>query len=98
MGKIIENEAAEREADEIASQFQNSNDVVKDMSEAYNFDFSNIRFHADSAADEKVRNEGKLAIASGHDIFFGKGILEANDSEGKRIKAHELAHTMQQRI
>ena len=98
MGRTLENSMAEKEANEIAFKFMNSNDVVKDMSEAYNVDFSGINFHSDSSADSKVKSAGKDAIASGNDIFFGKGILESNDAASKGLVAHELAHTMQQGV
>lgn len=98
MGKVFENGMAEKEANEIAFKFMNSNDVVKDMSEAYNVDFSGINFHSDASADSKVKSEGKDAIASGNDIFIGKGILESNDAASKGLVAHELVHTMQQGV
>ena len=98
MGRTLENSMAEKEANDIAFKFMNSNDVVKDMSEAYNVDFSGINFHSDASADSKVKAEGKDAIASGKDIFFGKGILESNDAASKGLVAHELAHTMQQGV
>lgn len=98
MGRTLENSMAEKEANEIAFKFMNSNDVVKDMSAAYNVDFSGINFHSDASADAKVKSAGKDAIASGNDIFFGKGILESNDAASKGLVAHELAHTMQQGV
>lgn len=98
MGRTLENLAAEKEANDIAFKFANSSDVIKDMSEAYNVDFSNIRLHSDDSSDAKVKSAGKDAIASGNDIFFGKGILESNDSASKGLLAHELAHTMQQGV
>ena len=98
MGKVLNNQAAELEADKIAMQFVNSHDVVKDMSAAYNADFSNIKIHTDSSADAKVKAVDRDAIASGTDIFFGKGILESNQPASKGLLAHELAHTMQQGV
>lgn len=98
MGKVLNNQAAELEADKIAMQFVNSHDVVKDMSAAYNADFSNIKIHTDSSADAKVKAADRDAIASGTDIFFGKGILESNHPASKGLLAHELAHTMQQGV
>ena len=98
MGKTLENSMAEKEANDIAFKFMNSNDVVKDMSAAYNVDFSGVNFHSDASADSKVKAEGKDAIASGNDIFFGKGILESNDAASKGLVAHELVHTMQQGV
>ncbi len=98
MGRLLNNEAAEREANKIAFQFQNSNDVIRDMSRAYNADFSNIRIHTDESADAKVRSAGRDAIASGNDLFFGKGIYESKDPASNALVAHELVHTMQQGV
>lgn len=96
MEKTFRPDAAEREANEIALRFQNSNDVMGDMSRAYHVDFSNIKIHTDGAADSKVKAAGKDALAKGNDLFFGKGIFESNDPGSKGLLAHELAHTMQQ--
>lgn len=96
MGKTFNYDRAEQEANKIGLEFAHSNDVVKDMSRAYNMDFSNIRVHTDSAADNKVKAAGKDALAQGNDIFFGKGIFESSDPADKGLVAHEFAHTMQQ--
>ena len=96
MGKTFNYERAEQEANKIGLEFAHSNDVVKDMSRAYNVDFSNIKVHTDSAADNKVKAAGKDALAQGNDIFFGKGIFESSDPADKGLVAHEFAHTMQQ--
>lgn len=96
MGRMHLSEAAEREANKIAMEFANSNDVMQDMSRAYNVDFSNIRVHTDSAADSKVKAAGRDALAQGKDLFFGKGIFESSDPAARGLVAHELAHTMQQ--
>ena len=45
MGKAFNYERAEQEANKIGLEFAHSNDVVKDMSRAYNVDFSNIKVH-----------------------------------------------------
>lgn len=93
---LLENEAAEQEATDIAYQFMNSQDVMSDMETAYGTSFSHINIHSDEAADAKVKAAGRDAIASGNDIFFGKGILESNTPESKGLMAHELTHIMQQ--
>ncbi len=96
MGKTFNYERAEQEANKIGLEFAHSNDVVKDMSRAYHVDFSNIRVHTDSAADNKVKAAGRDALAQGKDIFFGKGIFESSDPAAKGLVAHEFAHIMQQ--
>jgi len=95
---IYKHDAAEREANKIGEKFMNSNDIMGDMSRAYNVDFSDVKIHTDSAADSKVKSAGKDAIAQGNEIFFGKGIFESNDPADKGLVAHELAHTMQQGV
>lgn len=96
MGKRFHAQDAEREANEIGLRFQNSGNVMQDMSRAYHVDFSNIRVHTDEAADRRVKAAGKDALAKGSDVFFGKGIFESSDPAAKGLVAHELAHTMQQ--
>lgn len=94
--RMLENEAAEQEANDVAYRFMNSSDVVSDMEQAYGTSFANVTMHSDAAADAKVKAAGRDAIASGHDIFFGKGILESKSPESKGLMAHELTHIMQQ--
>ena len=98
MAKRYNKEAAEWEANEIAFQFQNSHDVVGDMSRAYHTDFSGIRLHEDEAAQARVSAAGTDALATGSDIYFKKGILSSHDPASRGLVAHELAHTMQQGI
>ena len=94
--RLLENDAAEQEANDIAYRFMNSSNVVSDMEQAYGTSFSNVKMHADDAADAKVKAAGRDAIASGNEIFFGKGILESKTPESKGLVAHELTHIMQQ--
>ena len=98
MAKLYYSEAAEREADKIGEKFATSSNVMQDMARAYHTDFSSIHIHTDDAADRKVRAAGKDAIASGNDLFFGKGIYESSHPAAKALVGHELAHTMQQNV
>ena len=98
MSKLYYSEAAEREADKIGEKFATSSNVMQDMARAYHTDFSGITIHTDDAADRKVRAAGKDAIASGTDLFFGKGIFESSHPAAKALVGHELAHTMQQNV
>ena len=98
MGKTFHAEKAEQEANQIGMKFAHSSDVVKDMSRAYNVDFSSIRVHTDSAADSRVKAAGKDALAQGNNLFFGKGIFESSEPDAKALVAHEFAHTMQQGV
>lgn len=94
--RLLQDLAAEKEANEIGSKFMQSSDVVSDMSNEYGVDFSNVSIHHDESAAGKVSERGVDAFASGNDIFFGRGVLESNSPESRGLLAHELTHTMQQ--
>ncbi len=59
-------------------------------------DFSGIRFHTDKRADNLARRINSRAFTLGKDVMFGDGQYQPNSSEGKRLIAHELTHTVQQ--
>jgi hypothetical protein len=58
-------------------------------------DFSRVRVHADVRAAESARAVNALAYAVGQDIAFGRGQYVPATTEGHRLLAHELAHTLQ---
>ncbi len=88
--------AAEREANEIAFQFQNSTDVVGDMSRAYGQDLSGVRIHTGEDAAQRVESTGMDAFSTGRDVFFARGAFNQNDPASRGLLAHELAHSLQQ--
>lgn len=90
------NQAAEREANEIAFRFMNSSDVVGDMSRAYGADLSSVRIHTDESAAQKVEGTGADAFSTGRDVFFGRGVFNRSDPASRGLLAHELAHSLQQ--
>ena len=94
--RLLENFSAEQEANEIASQFMDSSDVVGDMSRAFGQDFSSVRIHTGEEAAQRVADTGADAFAEGKDIFFGRGVWNPNDRASRGLLAHELTHTMQQ--
>ncbi len=87
---------AEHEANDIAYQFMDSHNVIRDMGKAYNTDFSPVKIHTDSSAAQRAESAGVDAFASGQGIFFGRGAFDQNDPASRGLLAHELAHTMQQ--
>lgn len=89
---------AEQEANEIAAQFMDSQDVIGDMSRTYGADFSSVRIHTDENAAQRVAPTGADAFSTGRDIFFGRGAFDQSDPASRGLLAHELAHTMQQGI
>ncbi|HEY2295925.1 MAG TPA: DUF4157 domain-containing protein, partial [Thermoanaerobaculia bacterium] len=67
------------------------------MESRFGHDFSQVRIHADSRAAESAKSVGALAYTVGADIVFGRGRYEPATREGRRLLAHELTHTIQQR-
>ena len=59
-------------------------------------DFSGVRIHTDSRAAESARAVNALAYTVGRDIAFAPGRFAPATTEGRRLLAHELTHTLQQ--
>jgi len=59
-------------------------------------DFSAVRLHSDSYAEQSARLLGAAAYTVGNHIAFASGRLEPDTREGKRLIAHELTHVIQQ--
>ena len=59
-------------------------------------DFSHVRVYTDARAAESARAVNALAYTVGHNVVFGAGQFVSGTS-GRRLLAHELAHTLQQR-
>jgi hypothetical protein len=67
------------------------------MESRFNDDFGDVRVHTDPAAQASAKALGATAYTSGRDIYFAAGKYAPQSSEGERLLAHELAHTIQQR-
>ncbi len=63
---------------------------------ALHHDFSSVRVHADSEADALSRSVNARAFTTGQDIFFKQGNFNPSSSDGQKLLAHELTHTIQQ--
>ncbi len=59
-------------------------------------DFSQVRIHTGSSAEETVRSLNALAFTFGQDIVFGAGQYAPDTAAGRQLLAHELVHTVQQ--
>jgi len=59
-------------------------------------DFSAVRVHTGGSAAEAARGMNARAYTLGRDIAFAEGQYRPGSQEGKRLIAHELAHTVQQ--
>lgn len=70
--------------------------ILLGMNKAFGVDFNNVRIHTDTQAVEMNRKLGAHAFTNGNDIYFNQGKYAPETTEGKRLLAHELAHTIQQ--
>ena len=66
------------------------------MENAFSTDFTNVRIHNDSQANQMSQSINAKAFTHGNDIYFGAGQYAPNTYSGKSLLAHELTHTMQQ--
>jgi hypothetical protein len=59
-------------------------------------DLSNVRVHADDKASESARSVSAHAYTVNQHVIFGTGRYQPATRAGRRLLAHELAHTIQQ--
>lgn len=66
------------------------------MEPRFGMDLSQVRIHTDRKAAESARAVNASAYTVGNDVVFGEGAYTPRTSEGQRLLAHELVHTLQQ--
>ncbi|MFJ1749602.1 DUF4157 domain-containing protein [Streptomyces sp. NPDC088116] len=69
--------------------------VRRDLEEQLGHDFSRVRLHTDRDAGTLTELLGADAVAVGQDIFFREGTFRPGTTDGQRLLAHELLHTVQ---
>jgi hypothetical protein len=62
----------------------------------FGHDFSAVRVHRGERAATSARAINALGYTAGNHIVFGAGRYDVNSQGGRRLLAHELAHTVQQ--
>ncbi len=67
------------------------------MEARFGHDFGRVRIHADARAAESARAVNAHAYTVGAHIAFAPGRFAPTTADGRRLLAHELAHTIQQR-
>lgn len=60
-------------------------------------DFGAVRVHTDEHAARAADAVDALAFTVGNSIWFGRDMYQPGAAAGRRLLAHELAHTIQQR-
>jgi len=68
----------------------------QDMEQRFSHDFSQVRVHTGDTAEQSARDVNAQAYTVGNNIVFGLGQFSTHSSEGRRLIAHELTHTVQQ--
>jgi hypothetical protein len=71
-------------------------DVRAYMEPRFGADFSGVRVHTGGEAAQLNRALSAQAFTHGRDIYLGEGRYDPDSDAGKRLLAHELAHTLQQ--
>jgi len=66
------------------------------MEPRFGRDFSHVRIHTDVPAAASAHAVAALAYTVGQQIVFGSGQYAPTTPAGRRLLAHELAHTVQQ--
>ncbi|MFK4188023.1 DUF4157 domain-containing protein [Streptomyces sparsogenes] len=69
--------------------------VRRELEERLGHDFSRVRLHTDRDAGQLTELLGADAVAVGQDIFFREHTFRPGTTEGRRLLAHELLHTVQ---
>jgi hypothetical protein len=66
------------------------------MERRFGYDFSRVRVHTGPTAGQSAREVNAHAYTVGRNIVFSAGRFRPGTTEGRRLIAHELTHTIQQ--
>lgn len=64
----------------------------------FGLDFSGVRVHTGSKADEAAHSINAEAFTHEKDVVFRRGTYDPSSEQGKRLLAHELTHVVQQGV
>jgi len=70
--------------------------LQQDMSQRFGHNFSRVRVHSDSAAEQSAKDVNAHAYTVGHKLVFDAGQFAPETHAGRRLLAHELTHVVQQ--
>lgn len=68
----------------------------QDMEQRFGHDFSRVRVHTGTAAEQSAQDVNAHAYTVGRNMVFGEGRFTPGTQEGRRLIAHELTHVVQQ--
>jgi hypothetical protein len=66
------------------------------MEPRFGLDFSHVRVHEGTLADQSARAINASAFTAGHHLVFAEGQYAPHTESGRKLIAHELAHVVQQ--
>jgi hypothetical protein len=67
------------------------------MSSKFGTDFSNVKIHNNSRAHYLAENINAKAFTVGENIYFNRNEYNPSSHQGRKLLAHELTHTIQQK-
>ena len=70
--------------------------IKSPMEQAFGADFSGVKVHTDTQADQLNQSIQAKAFTTGQDVFFRSGTYEPGSRGGQELLAHELTHVVQQ--
>lgn len=70
--------------------------LQQDMEQRFGHDFSRVRVHSGSEAEQSARDVSAQAYTVGNNVVFGAGRFAPETQAGRRLLAHELTHVVQQ--
>ncbi|GAA6614514.1 DUF4157 domain-containing protein [Scytonema sp. NUACC26] len=70
--------------------------IKNPMEQAFGVDFSQVKVHTDSQADQLNRTIQARAFTTKQDVFFRQGEYNPQSRSGQELLAHELTHVVQQ--
>lgn len=70
--------------------------VGNSMSSRFGADFSSVRIHTDTSAQQMSKQVNAHAFTYGNHIYFNSGKYDPDSKSGQTLLAHELTHTIQQ--
>ena len=70
--------------------------LMQNMEQRFGHDFSQVRVHTGSVAEQSTRDVNAHAYTAGHNVVFGTGQFSPGTYEGRKLIAHELTHVVQQ--
>jgi uncharacterized protein DUF4157 len=70
--------------------------LQQDMRQRFGYDFSQVRVHTSTAAEQSARDVSAHAYTVGRNIVFGAGQYAPESTPGRQLMAHELTHVIQQ--